>query len=607
VLTERSSKQHSRVDGLFIAIPLCVALVSLLVCVFFAGQSRTGGLGTAAIAVSIVQIILAAVYRTKGNGRLLPLLALFFVAEVSLFMAAPASAGNEGPMRLVQVAIVLTSFSTVLVALLVGLGYLGAAPALVVALVVVAIGLGAEIGLSLLHPKKAPVAVNVSRLINNMHTATGPGGVQISQDSETLYYRGSPQTVFQEADPREAEWSLLTGGESKARLVFPKNEPGAARVEIIKRDSDLAYHVFIWKEHFVSKANTKYFLSFRARADRPRRVSVGFARPRDWTNLGWGYTQPLTTQWQTFKADFATNAQGDADNAAVHFNVGDDDAAVEIADVHLKRLSDNVSLDPKPPVLPGTYIVTYNFNGEGCRAGNYTGPKPAGTKRILLLGNSFALGAGIPDEGTVAAGLEKLLNADQGANSPPKYQVINCGQSGYGTHEERMFYNLLGADYRPDIVLVAATWRDDMSVWEEVSPPALGRFESMFFSFQALRGHLNANPHTDFTRIVEELRQLNTDTQRRGAALAVFIFRNNADYAGSTESGKTWNLLTKTITDGLKGSNIPVLDTGKVLTQGNADDLKAHAPIPQDPNEPAHAIAARQLVPFLRENHLIAQ
>jgi hypothetical protein len=606
VLTERSSKQHSRFDGFFIAIPLCAALMSLLMCVFFAGQNHLGGLGSGAITVSIAQIILAVLCLTKRSARLLPLVALFFLAQVFFFIIAPVSTGNDGTMRLVQVATVLTGFSTVLAALLVGRGS-GAAPALMVAFAFIAIGLGVEIGLSQLHPRKPTATINVSRLISTMRSATGPGGVQIAQDSATLYYRGSPQTVFQEADPREAEWSLLTAGESKARLVFPRSEPDAARVEVIKRESNLAYHIFIWKEHFVSTANTKYFLSFRARADRPRPITIGFAKRSDWTNLGWGYTQQLTTQWQDIKAEFTTSAKGDVDNAAIHFNVGDDDAAVEIAGVHLRRLPDNVSLDPKPAVLPGVYTVTYNFSGEGCREVHDSGPKTSRTKRILLLGNSFALGAGIPNESTVASGLEKLLNAGQGTNSPPDYQVINCGQSGYGTHEERMFYNLLGADYRPDVVLVAATWHDDTSVWEELSPPPLGRFESMFFSLRALRGHLHADPHTDFSRTVQELRELDAETQKHGAALAVFIFRNNADYAGATESGRVWNNLTQTITQGLGATKIPILDTGKVLTQGNADDLKAHAAIPQDPNEPAHAIAARQLVPFLREHRLILQ
>jgi hypothetical protein len=85
----------------------------------------------------------------------------------------------------------------------------------------------------------------------------------------------------------------------------------------------------------------------------------------------------------------------------------------------------------------------------------------------------------------------------------------------------------------------------------------------------------------------------------------VFLFRNNADYSGSTQSGKTWNQLTKTITEGLRETKIPVLDTGKVLTQGNADDLKAHAAIPQDANATAHAIAARELIRFLHERQLV--
>ena len=200
-----------------------------------------------------------------------------------------------------------------------------------------------------------------------------------------------------------------------------------------------------------------------------------------------------------------------------------------------------------------------------------------------------------------------MLNGAGGSNGPQSYQVVNCGQVGYGTHDERLFYDLLGADYHPDLVLVGMTWRDDMSVWDEMSPPELGRLETLFFSIRALRGHLNAGPHIDFKRCVEELKNLDQAVQRRGASLAVFIFRNNADYAGSTESGRTWNKLTATLSDGLRGSSIPVLDTGTVLKQGNTDDLKANVAVPQDPNETAHTIAARELLPFLRARRLVAQ
>jgi len=578
--------------------------VSLLEIIFFAAQGITVPYSIAAIAVAVFQIFFSIRYLKTVDAGLPGLLVILYVVQSAMFLAKPLANGPEPPLRLLQVAIIAIILATALAAPLVAFRLLKLPLAIgLCSLVAIGLVIG-EVALSLASSNgPATKTADVSRIVPEMKDIAGPAGLKVVQSKVAVDYRGDPNGSFKEINRREIEWVFSVVSPDEARLVLPRENPDSVRVEITKAATDVGFHVQLRKENFRIKANTKYLLSFRARADKPRTMVAGFGKAHgDWGNLGLFAQADLKPKWQDFSFDFI--GKSDDDNACVHLNLGGNAAAVEIAGVHLRNLSDNTPADPAI-VVPGTYTVTYNFNSEGCRGPEYSAPKPNGPKRILLLGDSFVLGAGIPEESTVSSQLERLLNAEAPANSPPKYQVINCGQSGYGTHDERLFYELLGADYRPDLVLTGVTWQDDVSVWEQQSPPAMGRFESLFFTLRALRGHLNSGPHTDFTRCVQELRQLEGAAQKRGANVGVFLFRNNADYSGSTQSGKTWNQLTKTITEGLRETKIPVLDTGKVLTQGNADDLKAHAAIPQDANATAHAIAARELIRFLHERQLV--
>jgi hypothetical protein len=378
------------------------------------------------------------------------------------------------------------------------------------------------------------------------------------------------------------------------------------RVQIRSVVAGPIYDLQIRKEKYRVKANHRYIVSFRARANEPREMDVGLTRAHgDWAGLGFYANTKLTTQWQAFSFDFLTLPTADDDNACLIFNLAAAAPTVEVSTVHIRDASDGKSIDPSTEE-PGVYSINYEFNSEGCRAANFSAPKTPTEKRVLLLGDSFVFGSGVPNDAVLSAKLEGLLNAS-GQNASIKYRVINCGQVGYGTRQARLFYELLGADYKPDLVLVGVTWKDDTSIWEELSPQPMGRFESSLFSVRALLGHWQSAPHTDFTKCVEELKLLDQAVQARGSTLGVFIFRNNGDYPGSTESGKIWNKLTSTVTEGLRTTRLSVFDTGSVLKRGDPEDLKAHAVVPQEPNEVAHAIAARELVSYLRGRGMIAQ
>jgi lysophospholipase L1-like esterase len=99
-------------------------------------------------------------------------------------------------------------------------------------------------------------------------------------------------------------------------------------------------------------------------------------------------------------------------------------------------------------------------NAQGWREDADIGPKPAGTTRILMLGDSFTMGVGVEGEETLAAQLERALNGESGAG---QVEVINAGVPGYGTGPEVSTLEQRGLAIEPDVVLLTVFMGNDIS------------------------------------------------------------------------------------------------------------------------------------------------
>lgn len=91
------------------------------------------------------------------------------------------------------------------------------------------------------------------------------------------------------------------------------------------------------------------------------------------------------------------------------------------------------------------------INGIGVRDDAELGPKAAGERRILLLGDSLVLSVQVPFEQTFGELLEARLNAE---SDGPRYRVVNAGVQGYGPVQEALFFRRLAAAVEPDLVIV---------------------------------------------------------------------------------------------------------------------------------------------------------
>ncbi|MFT5051728.1 MAG: hypothetical protein ACI8QZ_003148 [Chlamydiales bacterium] len=97
------------------------------------------------------------------------------------------------------------------------------------------------------------------------------------------------------------------------------------------------------------------------------------------------------------------------------------------------------------------YRVQIRTNARGIRADReFPYEKPAGTRRIVVLGDSYGLGYGVDLEDTFLAEMQRRLGA-AGADC----EVINLSVSGFGNAEELIQLQNEGFRYEPDLVLVA--------------------------------------------------------------------------------------------------------------------------------------------------------
>ncbi len=102
------------------------------------------------------------------------------------------------------------------------------------------------------------------------------------------------------------------------------------------------------------------------------------------------------------------------------------------------------------------------INEKGLRDRDYPYEKPPGTKRILVLGDSFVWGYGVADDEIFTERLEQMLE-ESPINAGEKIEVINTGVSGWGTDQEYLFLQQEGFKYSPDIVILAFYIGNDIS------------------------------------------------------------------------------------------------------------------------------------------------
>lgn len=96
------------------------------------------------------------------------------------------------------------------------------------------------------------------------------------------------------------------------------------------------------------------------------------------------------------------------------------------------------------------------LNSLGLRGGEVSLAKRPGTKRVVVLGDSYVFGVGVDEEHLFTTELQRLLDAE----ATGRFEVVNMGVSGYSTDQEYLLFRDAGARLAPDLTLLVACDND---------------------------------------------------------------------------------------------------------------------------------------------------
>lgn len=108
------------------------------------------------------------------------------------------------------------------------------------------------------------------------------------------------------------------------------------------------------------------------------------------------------------------------------------------------------------------FRVTVETNSKGLRDREYAYERPAGTARVVVLGDSVVEAAQVKRD----EAFTEILEARLGTAQMP-VEVLNMGVAGYSTHNQLLLYRGEGRKYRPGIVVSQFNLENDAG---EISP-----------------------------------------------------------------------------------------------------------------------------------------
>ena len=179
--------------------------------------------------------------------------------------------------------------------------------------------------------------------------------------------------------------------------------------------------------------------------------------------------------------------------------------------------------------------LAQDFNRDGLRDRPHPVEKPAGTYRVVCLGDSVTFGYGFTRAESWPHALQDLVDA-----RGPGVEVLSVALPGWSTRQERYAYERIARRYRPDAVVLAVVLNDMEDLHNNLSQPP--RWLVGLFKRSALVRRVT-NPEgreirsvdelflqpesravrSGYERLFAEIRQLAADVRADGAALHVMV------------------------------------------------------------------------------------
>ena len=271
--------------------------------------------------------------------------------------------------------------------------------------------------------------------------------------------------------------------------------------------------------------------------------------------------------------------------------------------------------------------VEMTVNKLGLRGPEVTREKPAGTLRLLGLGDSFTFGVGVGEEHTFLRRLEGRL-----AGQRP-IEVLNAGTQGYNTRDQQVTLENRWLTLAPDIVLVIFylndIYRDESAVafWNNgegdgvyLQPTGLARHSHLLDWFQyswrvrnlrrRMISHYSqayfTNPRAFFDNAGSSSRQMDWPASRAALARIVELSETHGFRVGLAIFPELMSLedypftaIHTFVNETCGELGLPVHDLLPDFRGLPDQQLWVH-PTDHHPNEIAHDIVARSLEGFVR-------
>jgi hypothetical protein len=93
-------------------------------------------------------------------------------------------------------------------------------------------------------------------------------------------------------------------------------------------------------------------------------------------------------------------------------------------------------------------------NSLGLREREFSPVKKAGTRRILVIGDSIAFGTGVEADLRFSSFIDRALGSD--------IEVLNAGVCGWGNDQELIYFESTGRFLNPDVVVLTLTMANDV-------------------------------------------------------------------------------------------------------------------------------------------------
>jgi hypothetical protein len=121
--------------------------------------------------------------------------------------------------------------------------------------------------------------------------------------------------------------------------------------------------------------------------------------------------------------------------------------------------NDSILWEIKPNLDTVFKFSHFSTNSLGMRDKEYSLTKPANTKRIVVIGDSFAMGSGVSDSENYPTVLEELLGDNY---KDINIEVLNFGVGGYGLRNYVAVLNEKAMAFDPDLVLIGFCGGNDV-------------------------------------------------------------------------------------------------------------------------------------------------